>query len=165
LSKTSEKRDFVRQMLATQPGMGPGKLSGAIRQRFGKGISFVHLKQLREALESGRFDRKWQELFGPGEPPSTAATQSPAPEKKVRGERRRKLGLVGRRHRDRDNITLRDIQGHLVVYRARDGFMRSQTFNSRKRAERMVKELLTEGVTADNIGYFRRNEILTTVVL
>lgn len=163
----SERKNFVAALFARDPEMNQLKLSRAVRDKFGKGLSFVNIKKLRDAHNDGSFDRVWNELFK-GETDlklSKQGMRKVATQKKIRGDRRRKTQLKGRRSIDRDKIRISDMRAHLVVYRAADGVMQSLTFKSRKRAEAMVKELLGEGVAANEIGYFRRNEIQTTVVL
>jgi hypothetical protein len=163
----SERKDFVAALFAKDPEMNQLKLSRAVRDKFGKGLSFVNIKKLRDAHKDGSFNRVWNELFK-GETDlklSKQGMQKVASRKKVRGDRRRKTQLKGRRSIDRDKIRISDMRNHLVVYRADDGVMQSQSFKSRKRAEKLVTELLNDGVPANEIGYFRRNEIQTKVVL
>jgi hypothetical protein len=60
----SERKTFVAGLLAAQPDINQLELSRKVREAFGKGLSFVHVRQLREAFASGGFDRLWSELFG-----------------------------------------------------------------------------------------------------
>lgn len=158
----TDKKSFVAEQLKANPEINQLELSRKVRETYGKGLSFVHVRQLRDAFAKGSFDRVWQELFGLEE---EVEQRAPARVKKSRGERRRKTQLRGRRDLDRDKIVMRDFSNHLVVYRTHDGTMHSQAFKSRDRAERMVNDLLSEGVPASEIGYFRRNEIQARVVL
>jgi hypothetical protein len=153
----SDRKSFVAALFAAHPDMKQLELSRKVREAFGTGLSFVHVRQLREAFLAGNFDRTWSELFGSEAEELRSA--GAATHKKVRGDRRRKTRLRGRREIDADKIVMRELHNHLVVYRTHDGRMNSQAFNSRKRAEGMVDELLNEGVPASEIGYFRRNEI------
>jgi hypothetical protein len=159
----TDKKSFVAEQLKANPEINQLELSRKVRETYGKGLSFVHVRQLRDAWGKGSFDRVWHELFGLEE--ATEQSAAPARQKKSRGERRRKTQLRGRRDLDRDKIVMRDFSNHLVVYRTHDGTMHSQAFKSRDRAERMVNELLSEGVPANEIGYFKRNEIQAKVVL
>ena len=153
----SERKTFVAGLLAAQPDIKQLELSRRVREAFGKGLSFLHVRQLRAAYLDGGFDRLWSELFGTEE--DEQRSDEAASRKKLRGERRRKTHLRGRRDIDHDKIVMREFHSHMVVYRAHDGRMNSQAFNSRKRAESLVEELLSEGVPANEIGYFKRNEI------
>jgi hypothetical protein len=159
----SDRKTFVAGLLNAQPDIKQLELSRRVREAFGTGLSFVHVRQLREAWLAGSFDRVWSELFGTEEDEQRSANE--ASRKKLRGDRRRKTQLRGRRGIDADKVVMREFHNHLVVYRTHDGRMNSQAFNSRKRAEGMVNELLNEGVPANEIGYFCRNEIKATVVL
>lgn len=159
-----DRKTFVSEKFTANPEINQLELSRSVREACGKGLSFVHVKQLREAFQKGSFDRTWTELFGMEED-AEKKTDGQKREKKSRGERRRKTQLRGRRGFDRDKIPMREFNNHLVVYRTMDGTMQSQAFKSRKRAEHLVAELLTEGVLATDIGYFRRNEIRTKVTL
>lgn len=154
------RKTFVAELLAANPELNQLELSRKVRGAFGTGLSFVHVRKLRQAHAEGEFDSVWTDLFGEEEQFGDAESL-----KKQRGERRRKTQLRGRRGLDRDKIVMREFHSHLVVYRAHDGRMNSQAFNSRKRAESMVNELLIEGVPASEIGYFKRNEIKATVAL
>lgn len=161
------RKEFVAEMFANDPEINQLKLSRAVRDRFGKGISFVNIKKLRDAHGDGSFNRVWNELFKDETDLvlSKQGMQKSATQKKARGDRRRKTQLKGRRSIDRDKVRISDMRRHLVVYRADDGMMQSQTFKSRKRAEKLVMDLLSDGVPANEIGYFRRNEIQAKVVL
>lgn len=160
----TDRKSFVAAQFAADSDVNQLTLSRSVRETFGKGLSFVHVKQLRDAFQKGSFDRVWTELFGVEED-AEMKTEPKKREKKIRGDRRRKTQLRGRRDFDRDKIPMRAFNNHLVVYRMHDGTMQSQAFKSRKRAERLVHDLLVEGVLATDIGYFRRNEIQTKVVL
>jgi hypothetical protein len=157
----SDRRTFVAELFATHPDINQLELSRKVRETFGKGLSFVHVRQLREAFLNGSFDRLWSELFGSEQDEQRSAEA--VSRKKLRGERRRKTRLRGRRDIDHDKIVMREFHNHMVVYRTHDGRMNSQAFNSRKRAENLVNDLLQEGVPASEIGYFRRNEIKASV--
>jgi hypothetical protein len=162
------KKAFVASIFERDPTVKQLDLSRAVREKFGKGLSFVHVRKLREAFADGSFDRVWSEMFAtePDLKRSQASLgKAPTRRKKSRGERRRKTLLKGRRDIDRDKIVVTDFNSHLVVYRTHEGLMHSRAFKSRKRAERMVNQLLVDGVPANEIGYFRRNEIKTKVVL
>jgi len=159
-----DRKSFVAEKFAADPEINQLELSRSVRETFGKGLSFVHVKQLRDAFGKGTFDRAWAELFGMEED-AEKKSASKSRQKKERGERRRKTQLRGRRNFDRDKIPMREFSNHLVVYRMHDGTMQSQAFKSRKRAEKLVNDLLSEGVLATEIGYFRRNEIQAKVTL
>jgi hypothetical protein len=163
----SEKKDYVASQFAKDIHCNMAQLSKSVREKFGKGLNLMHVRQLRDAYEAGSFDRKWAELFASEEElaKSKAGLEKARRKGKVRGERRRKMQLKGRRNLDRDKVLMQDLKSHLVVYRAHDGFMHSRSFKSRKRAEQMVKQLIGEGTPAGEIGYFKRNEIQTTVTL
>jgi hypothetical protein len=161
----SEKKSFVAKHFAKDIDCNMAQLSKSVREEFGKGLNLMHVRQLRDAYRAGSFDRKWDELFRHEEEQVRSAKGFKRAKGKVRGDRRRKLQIAGRRDLDRDKILMRDFNNHLVVYRAEDGFMHSQAFKSRRRAEETVKSLIREGVPASDIGYFRRNEIQTTVTL
>lgn len=151
----NNKKAWLASVFENNIDISMGDLSTSMRKQFGKGAGFVELKRLREAWLAGSFDRVWDEVFR-DEP---AWERSVAQAGKTRGDRRKKLKVRGRRGIDKDKISLSDIRGHLVVYRSADGFMNSQQFDSRKRAEELVKQLLSEGIPADRIGWFRRNEL------
>lgn len=151
----NEKKAWLASMFESRIDMSMSELSTSLRKKFGKGVGFVELKKLREAFLAGTLDRVWDEVFR--DEPAWVKSQSAAD--KTRGDRRKKLKVRGRRGIDKDKISLADIRGHLVVYRTEDGFMNSQQFDSRKRAQELVKQLLAEGISADRIGWFRRNEI------
>lgn len=158
-----ERKAFVASLFEDDPNIKQLELSRAVREKFGKGLSFVHVRKLREAHADGSFDRTWAELFTTE--PDVKRSESTAPQKKSRGDRRRKTLLRGRRDLDRDKIVMTNFNNHLVVYRTDEGRMHSQAFKSRKRAERLVHQLLIEGVPANEIAHFKRNEIKTKVVL
>ena len=158
-----DKKAFVAALFEDAPNIHQLELSRAVRDKFGKGLSFVHIRKLREAHAKGAFDRMWSELFAVER--DVKLSKKDAPKKKSRGERRRKTLLKGRRNIDRDKIVVTGFNNHLVVYRTHEGLMHSQAFKSRKRAERLVNQLLVDGVPANSIGYFKRNEIKTKVVL
>lgn len=159
----SDKKAFVASLFEGDPNINQLELSRAVRQKFGKGLSFVHVRKLREAHADGSFDRLWSEMFATDA--DLKRSEQTAPKKKSRGERRRKTLLKGRRDIDRDKIVMNGFNNHLVVYRTHEGLMHSQAFKSRKRAERLVHQLLIEGVPANEIAHFKRNEITTKVVL
>jgi len=159
-----DKQAFVASNFAKDIGCNMAQLSKTVREKYGKGINLMHMRLLRDAFAAGSFDRKWNELFS-HEETTASSTSGRKRTPKTRGDRRRKVQLRGRRDADRDKVVLRDLKSHLVVYRTTDGHMHSQGFKSRKRAEAMVKELIGEGVPASEIGYFKRNEIQTTVTL
>ena len=158
-----EKKAFVASLFEDDPNIHQLELSRAVREKFGKGLSFVHVKKLRGAHADGGFDRMWSELFAVERDVKLSDANKPV--KKSRGERRRKTLLKGRRGIDRDKIVMNAFNNHLVVYRTHEGLMHSQAFKSRKRAERLVHQLLIEGVKANEIAHFKRNEIKTKVVL
>lgn len=158
-----EKKAFVASMFEADPNVNQLQLSRAVREKFGKGLSFVAIRKLREAWTSGSFHRMWLEMFA--DERDQQRSQATAPQKKQRGDRRRKTLLKGRRDIDRDKIVMTSFNNHLVVYRTHEGLMHSQAFKSRKRAERLVHQLLVDGVPANEIAHFKRNELKTKVVL
>ncbi|MBE7492357.1 MAG: hypothetical protein HS108_11445 [Planctomycetes bacterium] len=149
-----DKKKFVASVFEHNIDVTIGELSRQLRQAFGKGVGFVEIKRLREAWLGGTFDRVWDEIFR--DEPTWQASAAGA---KERGDRRKKLKVRGRRRVDKDKISLAGMRGHLVVYRTPDGFLNSQQFDSRRRAEELVRQLLREGIKADQIGWFRRNEL------
>jgi hypothetical protein len=149
-----DKKTFVAEMLKANPEIKQVDLSRAVRDAYGKGLAFGHIRTLKEAFDKGSFERVWSELFSEEEVVEAAPVKQ-----KSKGERRRKTQLKGRRDLDRDKILLRSLNNHLVVYRTHEGNLHSQAFKSRDRAERLVRELLDEGVPAAEIGYFKRNEV------
>ena len=151
----NDKKDFVERMIAYDANIGAGTLSQAVREAFGKGLNLMHVRKLQEAHAAGTFDRVWDELFR-GEADEKRSTEGLKRQKKSRGERRRKLQLKGRRDIDRDKIVMGEFATHLVVYRTSDGTVFSQEFESRKRAEALVEELLDDGYAPDDVAYFRR---------
>lgn len=154
-----DRKRFVASVFETNIDVAVGDLSKKLRQAFGKGVGFVEIRKLREAWLAGTFDRVWDEIFR--DEPTWTQSQSSA--EKSRGDRRKKLKVRGRRGIDKDKISLTEIRGHLVVYRTPDGFMNSRQFDSRKRAEELVKQLMHEGIKPEQIGWFRRNETNTPV--
>lgn len=78
--------------------------------------------------------------------------------RKVRGDRRGNLEPRGRRDADLNKIQLREFSEHLVVFR-KGGAMQQATFKSRERAEKLVRELLSAGLAATDIAYYRLNPI------
>ncbi len=153
-----DKKDFVERMIAYDAGINAGTLSRAVREAFGKGLNLMDVRRLQEAHAAGKFDRVWDELFA-DEQDVEQSEHGLKRLKKSRGERRRKLQIKGRRDIDRDKITLREFASHLVVYRNDDGVVHSQSFESRKRAEALVRELTEEGVSPEDVAYFRRVEV------
>lgn len=158
----NERKNFVGAQFAANIDIKAGELSSALRDKFGKGLGFVEVKRLREAFVGGSFDRVWDELFR-DEPTWEASARELSREKKSRGERRKKLAVRGRRGIDRDKVSLPEIRGHMVLYRTADGFLNVQQFDSRKRAEELVKQLMHEGIKAGDIHWFRRNELAAAV--
>lgn len=150
----NDKKKFVASVFEQNIDVSIGDLSKKLRQAFGKGVGFVEIKRLREAWLGGTFDRVWDEIFR--DEPTWEASLAGG---KDRGDRRKKLKVRGRRGTDKDKVSLTEIRGHLVVYRTSDGFMNSRQFDSRKRAEELVKQLMREGIKAEQIGWFRRNEL------
>lgn len=149
-----DKKKFVASTFEQNIDVSIRDLSKKLRQAFGKGVGFVEIKRLREAWLGGTFDRVWDEIFR-DEPTWQASLEAG----KERGDRRKRMKVRGRRGLDRDKVSLTEIRGHLVVYRTADGFMNSRQFDSRKRAEELVKQLVREGIKPDQIGWFRRNEL------
>ena len=150
-----DRKTFVADLLKGQPDMSQLELSRTVKEAFGTGLSFTHIRQLRAAHDAGNFNRVWSELFGLEE----AAPEGGGRRKKQRGDRRRKTQLRGRRNLDRDKFLLSSMNKHLVVYRTEEGVMNSQSFKSRERAEKLVGELIEEGIPAEEIGYFHRSEV------
>lgn len=157
---STDRKGFVASAFKKDPEIKAVELSRSVREKFGKGIGFVEIKKLRQACTEGAFDRVWDELMGmDDEWEATQAALPAASKKKSRGERRHKMALRGRRSVDRNKILLREFRGHLVVYRGKDGFLNAQQFDSRKRAEDLVKELVSEGLREADIAWFRRSEM------
>jgi hypothetical protein len=151
----NDKKDFVERMLAHDAGINAGTLSRAVREAFGKGLNLMDVRKLQEAHAGGKFDRVWDELFS-DEEDVERSKEGLKRQKKSRGERRRKLQIKGRRDIDRDKIVMRDFSSHLVIYRGSDGVVYSQEFESRKRAEALVDELLEDGYDPQHVAYFKR---------
>lgn len=157
---SNDRKAFVASAFKKNPEIKAVDLSRSVREKFGKGIGFVEIKKLREACGEGTFDRVWDELMGMDDEWQACQSTLPAESrKKSRGERRHKMALRGRRSVDRNKILLKEFRGHLVVYRGKDGFLNAQQFDSRKRAEDLVKELLGEGLREADIAWFRRSEM------
>lgn len=149
----NDKKSYTASMFEKDVDIKAGDLTKGMRLKFGSAIGLIEVKLLREAWVNGTFDRVWDEIFRDEE------SWRKSREKKARGDRRKKLAVRGRRGIDRDKVSIREITGHMVVYRSVDGFMNSRQFDSRKRAGDFVKELLRDGVEAEKIGWFRRNEL------
>jgi len=149
------RKQFVASVFESNIDVGIGELCRQLRTTFGKGVGFVQVKKLRESWLGGTFDRVWDEIFR--DEPTWQKSQNSA--EKSRGDRRKRMKVRGRRGIDKDKISLSQIRGHLVVYRTPDGFMNSQQFDSRKRAQELVKQLMAEGIKPQQIGWFRRNEL------
>ncbi|MEE9311576.1 MAG: hypothetical protein V3V10_04110, partial [Planctomycetota bacterium] len=155
------------------------QINRKVKAKFGTGISFVHIKALKEAHKKGKFDSKYNSICGDKKPAkkkakkAVKAVKAAAPKAKVakkskskkRGERRAKYDTRGRRDVDMNKILLKDLNQHLVVYRESDGHMMSENFKSRKNAEERVRNLVCSGVSTADIGYFRRTEIQAKVTL
>jgi hypothetical protein len=142
---------------AYDAGINAGTLSRAVREAFGKGLNLMDVRKLQDAHNAGTFDRVWDELFT-DEDDVQRSEQGLKRLKKSRGERRRKTQIKGRRDIDHDKIVVREFASHLVIYRNDDGVVHSQEFESRKRAESLVEDLLAEGYAPDHVAYFRRME-------
>ncbi len=154
----SERRDFVAALIAG--GMSnAGELSRGVRRKFGKGLNLMDARKLQAAFSKGGFNRVWDELFG-DEDDVLESMAEITRAKKSRGEHRRKLAIKGRRGIDRHKIVLREFSPHLVVYRNTEGMVHSQTFDSRKRAEALVKELAALGL---EVTYYRRTEVAIAI--
>jgi hypothetical protein len=154
---TTDRKGFVAGLIAGDPDLSAGELARTVRQHFGKGLNVMDMRKLKAAFLAGSFDRLWDEMFA-NEADIERSEAGLKRAKKSRGERRRKTLIKGRRDIDRDKIVLRDFAVHLVVYRTNDGFVHSQGFDSRKRAEALVQELLDEGIAAADVAYFKRVE-------
>lgn len=147
-----DKKSYVAELLANGE-TNAGELSRSVRIKFGKGLNLMDARKLVDAHEAGRLSRVWNEIFATEQDENESALG--LNRKKSRGERRRKLNLKGRRGIDRDKIVLREFAPHLVVYRSTEGVLHSQAFESRKRAEALVRELLELGL---EVSHYRRSD-------
>ncbi|MDC1142511.1 hypothetical protein OAU50_05430 [Planctomycetota bacterium] len=168
----SDRKTFIEKLFKSNPDVKQLEVNRKVKGKYGKGISFVHIKALREAHKKGKYSAKYDVLCGDKPKAKKAAAKkatvkkTPAKAKtKQRGERRAKDDVRGRRDNDRNKILLKDFNQHLVVHKQRDGYMSSENFKSRKRAEDRVRSLISSGVSSSDIGYFRRSSIQTTVTL
>lgn len=153
------RKAFVEALFRKDAEMKTIDLSRSVREKFGKGLLYAHVKQLREAFINGHFGRTWNELYREDMEfeAMKKATKSKS-KAKSRGERRGKKKIVGRRDIDKDKISVAAFRNHMVIYRKADGMTYSENFNSRKRAEDMVQKLLDQGVPSSKIGYFKRSD-------
>ncbi|MCF6228802.1 MAG: hypothetical protein L3J82_09110 [Planctomycetes bacterium] len=172
----SERKTFIAKLLDGKTDLNQLQINRKVKAKFGKGISFVHIKALKEAHKKGKFDSKYNSICGdkkPAKKKAKKAVKAAAPKAKAatknkskkRGERRAKYDTRGRRDADMNKILLKDLNQHLVVFRKSDGHMSSENFKSRKRAEERVRSLVSSGVSTADIGYFRRTEIQAKVTL
>ena len=79
----TDRKSFVAAQFAADSDVNQLTLSRSVRETFGKGLSFVHVKQLRDAFQKGSFDRVWTELFGVEED-AEMKTEPKKREKKIR---------------------------------------------------------------------------------
>ncbi|MHC4841321.1 MAG: hypothetical protein ACYTDT_10285 [Planctomycetota bacterium] len=158
----SDRKSFIEKLFSSNPDIKQLDVNRRVKAKFGKGVSFVHIKALRESFKKGKFGRTYDSLYGGKPSPKKSGTKTTS---KQRGERRAKHDTRGRRDNDRNKVMLKDLDQHLVVYRKQDGYMSSENFKSRKRAEDRVRSLVRSGVSSSDIGYFRRSSIQTSVTL
>lgn len=149
------KKEFIRARLREEPTVSGAVLSREVREEFGKGISVTHAKTLREALENGTYDRVYHEFYG--DETDWEESEKAGRKAKLRGERRKRTSLKGRRGVDRNKIRLDEFENHLLVYRLSDGTLTSQAFKSRDRAERTIRQLIREGTPEAEICWYRKN--------